>query len=227
MRGTPRQQERPVLLDYGMDDDVTKGGRRPVLENAIDHLTLVLLVRVPRFVAEYVSGTARPGRGDGDLFPVWWSWLSLFVFGGLALGPIGAHTATAHTLLACTLALSRRLVWRRALDASGVLNLQIRETVMTQPVLRLLIREKLAGGRLRHNSSTRFWGGPGQGEICDACDEAVTNDQRVIENRDPEGGGVQFHVACFYVWNVERQLLVPEPRRAAQVGSTNSTQARA
>jgi hypothetical protein len=47
MRGTPREQERPVLLDYGMDDDVTKGGRRPVLENAIDHLTLILLVRVP------------------------------------------------------------------------------------------------------------------------------------------------------------------------------------
>jgi hypothetical protein len=108
-----------------------------------------------------------------------------------------------------------------------VLNLQIRETVMTQPVLRLLIREKLAGGRLRHNSITRFWGGPGQGEICDACDEAVTNDQRVIENRDPQGGGVQFHVACFYVWNVERQLLVPGPRGAAQVGSTNSTQAQA
>jgi hypothetical protein len=117
------------------------------------------------------------------------------------------------------LALSRRLVWRCALDASGVLNLQIRETVMTQPVLRLVIREKLAGGRLRHNSSTRFWGGPGQGEICDACDEAVTNDQRVIENRDPEGGGVQLHVACFYVWNVERQLIVPEPRGAAQVGT--------
>ena len=47
MRGTPRQEERPVLLDYGMDDDVTKGGRRPVLENAIDQLTSLLLVRVP------------------------------------------------------------------------------------------------------------------------------------------------------------------------------------
>ena len=98
---------------------------------------------------------------------------------------------------------------------------------MTQPVLHLLIREKLATGRLLYNSSTRFLGGPGQGEICDACEEAVTNDQRMIENRDAAGRGIQFHVACFYVWNVERQLLVHEPRGAAQVGSAKSTQARA
>jgi hypothetical protein len=27
-----------------------------------------------------------------------------------------------------------------------------------------------------------------------------------MENRDASGGGVQFHVACFHVWDVERQV---------------------
>ena len=82
---------------------------------------------------------------------------------------------------------------------------------MTQPLIRLLIKEKLAAGRLPHNSVLRYWGGPGHGEICDACEETVTRDQRVIENREDAGGHAQFHVACFYFWNVERQILRHQP----------------
>jgi hypothetical protein len=98
---------------------------------------------------------------------------------------------------------------------------------MDAPILRLLIQEKLLTGHLPHDRIPRMWGGPGSGETCDACGESVTKDQMVMENLDAVGCGVQFHVACFYVWNVERQLLVPESRGAAQVGSTNSTQAQA
>jgi hypothetical protein len=85
---------------------------------------------------------------------------------------------------------------------------------MTQPLIRLLIQEKLAAGRLPYNSIRRYWGGTGNGETRDACEETVIKDQRAIENRDATGG-VYFHVACFFLWNVERQLPGHEPRRAA------------
>jgi hypothetical protein len=79
---------------------------------------------------------------------------------------------------------------------------------MDQPFVRLLIQEKLADGRLPHTALPRVWGGPGHGETCDGCGEAVTTAQLVMENLDDAGGGVQLHVACFHVWDVERQ--VPE-----------------
>jgi len=34
-------------------------------------------------------------------------------------------------------------------------------------------RHKLAAGSLPHNSIPRFWGGPPNGEDCDACDEVT------------------------------------------------------
>ena len=81
---------------------------------------------------------------------------------------------------------------------------------MTQPSLRLLIQEKLAAGRLPTDHIARIWGGPGNGETCDGCEEPVTKAQIVMENLDETGCGVQFHVACFYVWDAERQAPVHE-----------------
>jgi hypothetical protein len=83
---------------------------------------------------------------------------------------------------------------------------------MDQPFLRLLIQEKLADGRLPRAPIPRVWSGPGHGETCDGCGETVTNAQMVMENLDDAaGGGVQLHVACFHVWDVERQVLGREP----------------
>ena len=77
---------------------------------------------------------------------------------------------------------------------------------MDQPFLRLLIQEKLADGRLPRAPIPRMWGGPGHGETCDGCGEIVTSAQTVMENLDDAAdGGVQLHVACFHVWDVERQ----------------------
>ena len=81
---------------------------------------------------------------------------------------------------------------------------------MDQPLIRLLIQERLAEGRLPRMPISHFWGGPGNGETCDGCGETVTNVELVMENRDAAGGGNQFHVACFHVWEVERQLLTRE-----------------
>jgi hypothetical protein len=46
--------------------------------------------------------------------------------------------------------------------------------------LRALIRDKLKDGRLPFNSMPRFWGGPADGEVCDACDKPITKQQLVM-----------------------------------------------
>ena len=85
---------------------------------------------------------------------------------------------------------------------------------MIKPLVRLLIQEKLAAGRLPSTSLPRVWSGrAGNGETCDGCGKAVTKDQRGLENLDAVGSRIQFHVACFHVWDVERQLHAPEPSR--------------
>jgi hypothetical protein len=59
-----------------------------------------------------------------------------------------------------------------------------------------------------YDSMPRFWGGPGNGEDCDACNTPITHAQLVMEGiastftvKKP----IQFHVRCFYVWDVERR----------------------
>jgi hypothetical protein len=83
---------------------------------------------------------------------------------------------------------------------------------MDQPLLRLLIQERLADGRLPRTPIPRVWGGLGHGETCDGCGETVTKAQTVMENLDATGCGLQLHVACFYVWDVERQMHAHEQR---------------
>ena len=81
--------------------------------------------------------------------------------------------------------------------------------------LRILIREKLADGRLPHDHIPELWGGPGNGETCDGCGQAVTKTQMVMEGLSTENRGVQFHVTCFHVWDVERQVPGHDPSQPA------------
>ena len=76
---------------------------------------------------------------------------------------------------------------------------------MEQETLRRLIRNKLADGRLPQNSIPRLWGGAGNGETCDACEEVITKAQFVMEGVSTTGGlGIQFHVGCLHIWDAER-----------------------
>ena len=76
---------------------------------------------------------------------------------------------------------------------------------MEQEVLRHLIRSKLADGRLPQDSIPRLWGGAGNGEMCDACEEIITKTQFVMEGVSTTGGlGIQFHVGCLHIWDAER-----------------------
>jgi hypothetical protein len=73
-----------------------------------------------------------------------------------------------------------------------------------------IIQAKLNDGRLPHNSIPRIWGGPGNGESCDACEVAVTPPEFIMEGIAAEGGGgVQFHVRCFYLWDALRRVPAP------------------
>ena len=89
--------------------------------------------------------------------------------------------------------------------------------------LQLLIRQKLADGRLPINSIPRVWGGPGNGETCDACESVITKDEWVIEGISLAEGRkpLQLHVECFHLWERERYTMAGEtkpPIRAADDG---------
>jgi hypothetical protein len=82
------------------------------------------------------------------------------------------------------------------------------EVTMDQDILRLIIRGKLADGRLPLNRMPKLWGGPGNGESCDACDSIVTKDEGVIEAQAPLAVGtqpLQLHARCFWLWEAERR----------------------
>ena len=83
---------------------------------------------------------------------------------------------------------------------------------MDDTTLRTLIREKLRDGRLPLNSMPRFWGGPADGEVCDACDKPITKQQLVMEgiastlsDTPKDKKPIQFHVTCFQIWDIERR----------------------
>lgn len=77
---------------------------------------------------------------------------------------------------------------------------------MLDNVLRTLIRRKLADGRLPHDSIPRMWGGPGNEESCQACEQIITKKQFVMEGISSVDGaiGIQLHVRCFQVWDEVR-----------------------
>jgi hypothetical protein len=78
---------------------------------------------------------------------------------------------------------------------------------MNSEAIRLLILTKLADGRLPLNSIPRVWGGPGNGETCDACERIITKHEFVMEGISLAGGKapLQLHVACFWLWDEERR----------------------
>ena len=82
---------------------------------------------------------------------------------------------------------------------------------MDSELLSLVIRDKLANGVLPHDSIPRIWGGPGQGERCDGCEEIVTKPQMLMEGISEDAHGIQMHVRCFYVWDNERRAVGHEP----------------
>ena len=79
---------------------------------------------------------------------------------------------------------------------------------MDHESLRHLIQQKLADARLPQDHMPRIWGGPADGDMCDACDLVVSGGEYVIEGVSGFGSdkrAVQFHVQCFALWDEMRQ----------------------
>lgn len=77
---------------------------------------------------------------------------------------------------------------------------------MEDSALRLLIRHKLADGRLQRPRIAIVWGGPAKGETCVACEELIPRGKLVIEgiaSAHPTGTAC-FHLRCFQFWESER-----------------------
>jgi hypothetical protein len=72
--------------------------------------------------------------------------------------------------------------------------------------LRLLIRQKLADGRLPRENVPRMWSGASNGGTCDACDEIIEGRQWWAEGIPVNGGrkDIRFHRECFNLWDDER-----------------------
>jgi hypothetical protein len=95
----------------------------------------------------------------------------------------------------------------------------LEEAIMEQRLLRLVIQEKIADGRLPSAPLPRVYDGRGTGQICDGCGEPVTQAQTVVENLDAGSRAARFHVACFHIWDVERQMAGPAPSARLPVRS--------
>jgi hypothetical protein len=76
----------------------------------------------------------------------------------------------------------------------------------SEDTIRRLILDKLDSGELPSDECSKVLGGTSNGEICDACGEAVAPSQLVMECiGDHYPRAVQFHVLCFYLWDAARR----------------------
>ena len=81
---------------------------------------------------------------------------------------------------------------------------------MDDEALHILIAHKLQDGRLPRNSVPRVYGGPGNGETCDACELPMMKEQMAIQGIALAAGGgrpMQLHATCFQIWESERRKL--------------------
>ena len=78
-------------------------------------------------------------------------------------------------------------------------------------LLRLLIQESSPTAVCRTTTSRASEAAAGSEERCDGCGETVTAGQTVMGNLDAAACGLRLHVACFHVWDVERQASGREP----------------
>ena len=78
---------------------------------------------------------------------------------------------------------------------------------MDEKAVRLLIRKQLHSGRLPYDSASKVSGSPAAGEICAACGTVINEGQLVMEGvtRTNDGEPIELHLACFELWNDERQ----------------------
>ena len=87
-------------------------------------------------------------------------------------------------------------------EAAGA---ESREVVTDDASLRVLIRRKMADGRLPRDAMSRVWGGNGNEAACTACEETISKHQVAMEGMY-WGKTTTLHVRCFSLWDQERRV---------------------
>ena len=82
-----------------------------------------------------------------------------------------------------------------------------REPVMDEASLRVVIRRKMADGRLPREHMPRLWGGIGTEGTCAACERPIAKHDTAMGRLD-EGKtkALGFHARCFHLWERERRM---------------------
>ena len=78
------------------------------------------------------------------------------------------------------------------------------EAQLSDPSLRLRIRERIGNGQLPVMIPKQSSGGYGSGKTCSACDHPITSTQIEYEVEDErDGRQLSFHFGCHVVWQLE------------------------
>ena len=77
--------------------------------------------------------------------------------------------------------------------------------------VRAIVRLKLGARLLPRTAAERVWAGPGNDEVCNACDDPIRKSQTVYE-WEVNGSKVTMHVRCYEIWNTVRQREPGGPR---------------
>lgn len=79
-----------------------------------------------------------------------------------------------------------------------------------ESVLRARAREAVKTGHLPDHPPARVWGGPGSGEPCAVCGDAVDKEDVELElqftsNEGADATSYHVHARCFGAWELERR----------------------
>lgn len=75
--------------------------------------------------------------------------------------------------------------------------------------MRLVVRDKIAAGRLPRDRAGGISATIGTDERCDACSAPVSSEDVLIKLSHGHSGRFVFHAMCFVIWREERNSMTP------------------
>ena len=78
---------------------------------------------------------------------------------------------------------------------------------MNDTTVRLVVRDKIADGRLPRNRAGAVSATNGADERCDACSTSVSPEEVLIKLSHLGSGRFVFHTMCFAIWREERNTM--------------------
>lgn len=78
-------------------------------------------------------------------------------------------------------------------------------------VRRLIIRQRLQGGRLPHEHTIELWHGPGFGQMCDGCGAPIAHADGMCLMCGEDWQAIRLHYDCFLLWEEECRVATAAP----------------